>query len=993
MKRVYVQFLMFFQILCLAQVPTIEIPDGKGGYKTNDQVVLQKLRIETKIVGRISTNVITMVLKNNSGRLREGRVTFPLPEGTNASGYALDINGKLRNAVSVEKENAREVYETIRKRNIDPGILEKTEGNNFRTTVYPIAPNGGERTLQITYHYELKKSGNSYQYFLPLDYPSEIPDFSILTSVYSNSEAPQLQERPDGEFDFVKNGNIWTAEIHKTKYKPGNNLKINFPQHETSQSVLMSEASDDSSYFLANINIASNERAKELPNKIAIVWDNSLSGKKRDHTKEFLLLEEYFKVNKDVTVQAYFINNTFEEGKTFKINSGNWSSLKFFLSHVTYDGGTDFGQLKPLKEDEILFFTDGFSSFGELKLNWIRPVYTISSSPHTNFEQLKYISNKTHGEFLNLNENDPKKEVRKLLFQPLKFLGIESNSSVSEVYPSIPETISQDFMLTGIIKRNQTSVKLKFGYGDEVTETRIINLNTKNQAVKDWGISTFWAQKKLNELEIFSKQNKDEIKNLCKQFGLVSSNMSLMVLENVEDYVRYDITPPLELKTQFDAIVKNNRTAKDARLKDLMSKAEWMTENLKTWWNKEYTPKPKRYPEPKLTRERSDSTSVNDLEEVVVTGAAGIRETQHRTIASAVSEQRREQQQLNIRGMASVASNKALQGRASGLQIGYRNENANSSALINPGKIKTIEVESKAEYMKFFSGLNNPENIYKVYLQHREKYENLPQYYFDVAGILFKMNDRKSALKVLSAIADLEFENEELYKLLAYKLKQAGAYDKELFVAQKVLEWRPFDPQSYRDVALAFEDNAQYQPALDNLYKVLTQSYTKELAERDNGIEEIIIMEINELIANHGTHLDLKTINPKIVADLPVNIRVVINWNKDDTDIDLWVTDPNNERCYYSNKETEIGGRMSDDFIGGFGPEQFLLKKAMKGKYKIETNFFGERQVGVAGPTAIMAEIYINYATGKQERKIVVFQNQKENSRKGEGVLIGEFEF
>lgn len=54
-----------------------------------------------------------------------------------------------------------------------------------------------------------------------------------------------------------------------------------------------------------------------------------------------------------------------------------------------------------------------------------------------------------------------------------------------------------------------------------------------------------------------------------------------------------------------------------------------------------------------------------------------------------------------------------------------------------------------------------------------------------------KNNDKKCGLKVLSAIADLEFENEELYKLLAYKLKQAEAYDKEHFVAEKVLEWRP----------------------------------------------------------------------------------------------------------------------------------------------------------------------------------------------------------
>lgn len=1017
MRSLYIKLLLFFPVLSLAQIPTIDVPDGKGGYEKNNKVVLQKLSIETKITGRISTNVVTMVFKNNSGRLRQGRLTFPLPEGVNASGYALDINGKLRDAVPVEKEKAKEVYETIKKRNVDPGVLEKVEGNNFRTTIYPINANGGERTVQITYNYELKKSGNNYQYFLPLNVASEIPEFTIKTTVFQNADAPQLEEKPDGSFDFVKNGNVWVAETHKTKYKPTGNLKINFPQNNENQTVLMQNASGDSSYFLANVNINSGERAKKLPNKLAIVWDNSLSGMKREHTKEWSLLEEYFKINKNLTVRIYFINNTFDEGKSFKINDGNWSELKTYLSQVTYDGGTDFGQLESLKDDEILFFTDGLSSFGELKLRWEQPVYTISSSNNVNFNQLKYISSKTGGEFLNINENDPKKEVRKLLYQPLKFLGIESNASLSEVYPSLAQTISQDFVLAGILKGNQTAVKVKFGYGNEVTETRTVTLNAQEQTVKDWEISKFWAQKKLNELELFEKQNKNEIKNLSRQFGLVSNNMSLMVLENVEDYVRYDITPPTELQAQFNEIVKNRRAEKDERVEDLMKDAERMTETLKQWWKTDYENRPKQYPKPTSHASRRDTLRSQRIEEVVVTG--NISESRDEAVEVSESDKAIEEvvmigygsQRRDAVTSAVVASREsvsneiverrvtrtnavqALQGRVAGVQIGVRSEDEKLSDIINSGRINMKEVKSNAEYMKFFNDLKDPEAIYQVYLKNRKEYENLPQYYFDISQLLFKNNNKKLGVKILSSIADLEIEDEELYKLLAYKLKQAEVYDKELFATQKVLEWRPFDPQSYRDYALALEDNQEYQGALDNLYKILTQSYTKELANRDDGIEEIIIMEINQLISNYGNKLDLKNINPKIIAELPVNIRVVINWNKDDTDIDLWVTDPNKERCMYSHKETAIGGRISDDFTRGFGPEQFLLKKAIKGKYQIQTNFFGENQVGIAGPTAIMAEVFINYATGKQERKIVVFQNQKDNKQKGDGILIGEFEF
>ncbi|WP_449399615.1 hypothetical protein [Chryseobacterium wanjuense] len=401
--------------------------------------------------------------------------------------------------------------------------------------------------------------------------------------------------------------------------------------------------------FMANLNVNSGERAKKLPNKLAIVWDNSLSGMNRDHTKEWSLLEEYFKTNKNLTVRIYFINNTFEEGKSFKINEGNWSEIKTYLSQVTYDGGTDFSQLESLKEDEILFFTDGLSSFGELKLQWEQPVYTISSSNNVNFNQLKYISNKTGGEFLNISENDPKKEVRKLLYQPLKFLGIESNASLSEIYPSLAQTITQDFVLTGILKGTQTIIKVKFGYGNEMTEMRTITLNAQEQTVKDWEISKFWAQKKLTELEIFEKQNKNEIKNLSRQFGLVSNNMSLMVLENVEDYVRYDITPPAELQTQFNEIVKNRRAEKDERVEDLMNDAERMTETLKQWWKTDYENRPKQYPKPISHSPRRDTLRSQRIEEVVVT--ENISESRDEAVE--VSESDRTIEEVVMTGYAS----------------------------------------------------------------------------------------------------------------------------------------------------------------------------------------------------------------------------------------------------------------------------------------------------------------------------------------------------
>ena len=243
---------------------------------------------------------------------------------------------------------------------------------------------------------------------------------------------------------------------------------------------------------------------------------------------------------------------------------------------------------------------------------------------------------------------------------------------------------------------------------------------------------------------------------------------------------------------------------------------------------------------------------------------------------------------------------------------------------------------------------------------------------------------------MLSSIAELDQENAELYKLMAYKLKENKQYEQEIFVTRKVLEWRPMDPQSYRDYALALEDGCFYQQALDTLYSALLQSYTREAAFRDDGIEEVIVTEINHLITMHKRRLNTSKIDRRLIYNMPVDVRVVINWNKKNTDIDLWVTAPNGEKCFYSHPSTSAGGRISNDFTNGFGPEQFMLKKALKGKYKIEVNFFGESQVTVSGPTTVMAEIYTRYAGGEENREVITMQMPAANK---EGVFIGAFSF
>ena len=107
-----------------------------------------------------------------------------------------------------------------------------------------------------------------------------------------------------------------------------------------------------------------------------------------------------------------------------------------------------------------------------------------------------------------------------------------------------------------------------------------------------------------------------------------------------------------------------------------------------------------------------------------------------------------------------------------------------------------------------------------------------------------------------------------------------------------------------------------------------------------------------------------------------------------DTDIDLHIIEPTNEECYYGHTSTEIGAKFSKDFTQGYGPEQYLLRNAVKGKYQIKTNFYGENTLTENGPTTVMVEIYIS-KNGKIERKLQTIQlgTVKENQNLAEIII------
>lgn len=981
--------LTFVCSLARAQMPTL-----KTGDKDPNSVYLQQLAVDVKIAGTIATTTWTMTFKNKTNRILEGELNFPLPAGISVSRYALDINGKMREAVPVAKDKGTLLFENVERRRVDPGILEKVDGNTFRTRIYPINPNG-IRTVLIAYEHDLSgDTRDALRYNLPLSFQNPIETFAIDISVIHSTARPVFEENPDDALQFKEWKDNWSASRRWQNYTADRSLAIRVPISPGAAEAMMQQKGNHY-FYTASIFLQPKRIERVLPHHITLLWDASLSGLSRNKQKELALLDAYFGKISNATLTLVNFSNTAQEPQQFSIANGEWHALRTALENTTYDGATQFGALR-LEDypcDEFLLFSDGHSNFGSSDIRLANtPVYAIVAAAGADYPFLQSIADRSGGEVINLENSGPDHAKDQLLCQSLQFLGVKPAAGLEESYPSTPTPLTGNITVAGISDQPVQQVVLRFGYGGKVTIEQPVSLDFSRQETTQPDLSRVWAQKKLAQLDVRYDDNKTEIEQLGRRYSIVTRNTSLIVLESLNDYITYRIEPPADLREEYDRIMKQRGDNDFQTRRMALNNAETYFNELLDWWKGSKPAAAVKHPAPQISADtthpvaiRGISTLGSDatasasasqreyLDEVVVTGYAATRK---REVTGSVTTVSNDEDKTTYFKAPATPGRPAANLRNSPLTPG----NGSFSAALS---------DLKTDYLQQLKAAS-PAERYTLYLQLRKNHLNTPLFYFNTADFFLAAGQKAAGIKILSNIAELETESYELYKMLGYKLKELGEAEAACTVFKKVMEWRPFEPQSYRDYGLALEDAGHFQQALDTLCFAMTKNYDESVNELYPGIEETLLPEINELIGKGKGKLDLSRVPKNLINNMPVDIRVVLNWNRSNTDIDLWVTDPDNEKCYYAHRSTEMGGRISHDFTRGLGPEQFLLKRAAKGSYKVEVNYFGDTQVALAGETTIMTEVYTNYGTPQQHRSIITLQMQ----RGAQGaVYVGEFDF
>lgn len=91
-----------------------------------------------------------------------------------------------------------------------------------------------------------------------------------------------------------------------------------------------------------------------------------------------------------------------------------------------------------------------------------------------------------------------------------------------------------------------------------------------------------------------------------------------------------------------------------------------------------------------------------------------------------------------------------------------------------------------------------------------------------------------------------------------------------------------------------------------------------------------------------------------LVDNIP-NILVTLNWDTNDTDLDLYVIDPTGDYSAYYHKTTNDGGELDYDDTDGYGPEHWTLEQTdtvrYGSAYKVRIHYYSDHGNGPSNYT------------------------------------------
>lgn len=584
------------------------ITQGNAQQRLFDQPVqLKSCNISIEANPFIATTVIEMEFYNPKDQEVEGLHSFQLNRGQVITDFQLELNGKYREGSIEERWKARQAYNSIVGKRIDPAILQMNWDNYYSINIYPIAAKSS-RKVKFTITQMMVEENRRLSYTLPLNIKGATENFSLDIKISKPASIPYANEGLLKDQLF----SMHSDEATFSQYK--NDISLNEPV-----SFSISQFVNKPQFCISNKNGVNNfimrfypEVERYYPNKaktINVYWDVSLSGKERNLARELDYLEKYIADNEIIKTTIFLFNDQMQGVFVHFRDKDSFSLVRNYLLNYKYSGATELGMLdfSNVIADAVLVFSDGVNSIGKAKPKpGPVPVNCVSSSyyyynSYNGYYYSPYTSNydniigNSGGSIIRLYNKDLTGNVKRTdLAENFLFKYNSANIHFNE---SFPVSLGGSVLLSGTIKQSDN---LEFLYGNNSVVNRSENYfipvteNCDETTYKKMQMLKAYDSLMYGSNRYFYWNWQDMI-----VFGLservVTPQTSFLVLERIEDYIKYKIAPPKELEQKCAEM--NYVYSSEYKIKTLktFTEQEMLESVIKSynkrvsWWDKNET--------------------------------------------------------------------------------------------------------------------------------------------------------------------------------------------------------------------------------------------------------------------------------------------------------------------------------------------------------------------------------------------------------------------
>jgi len=540
--------------------------------------------VRVTINNSIAVTQIDQVFVNTENRQVEALYTFPVPREASVSNFSMWIEGKEMIGEVVEKERAREIYNSYKQQRRDPGLLEQVDFKQFEMRIFPIAA-GAEQRIRIEYYQELSVDHDWATYVYPLatnvggrQIDTTVKGrFSITVDVKSEVPIESLKSESHAD-DFVIVSHTSDYAQAAMELIEGNLsrdivLAIHAKRPRTGLDVVTSRPSGEAGYFMLTLTPGDDLSSTAEPMDYLFLLDISgsmardnklaLSNRSASAFIDSLGPEDRF------DCLAFNLSPTplFKELRT--ATKENLDQATSFLDQQRARGGT---VLQPAitaaysyRDDDrplnVVLLSDGMTQAGEqaelMRLVQSRPegvrVFCIGVGNEVNRPLLSQMATQAGGMAAFVSTEDSFARQAQLMRQKLVRPAIEDLSiqfNGSKIHDIEPE-ISGDLFYGTPLRlfgryRSGGSVAVTLSgriQGAPWSETVSMELDEQDKGNSE--IERMWAQKRVGRLLSMERSGRgsqrDEIVRLSEGYSIVSPYASMLVLENDGEYKRWKI--------------------------------------------------------------------------------------------------------------------------------------------------------------------------------------------------------------------------------------------------------------------------------------------------------------------------------------------------------------------------------------------------------------------------------------------------------------------